>query len=351
MRGLIDRYKSYKSRMLLSKTYSKKYAFVGIGGHSMNNLYPVIRYLDIPLKYIVCRDRVKASLIEKKYPGITALTDISVMLDDPEIAGVFVSTGPASHFELSSRVIASGKSLFVEKPPCRTLAELEKIAAMTREAGSPAVVAGLQKRYSPCAEILGKKLGKNKAVSYTFSYKTGLYPEGDEMAELFIHPIDLAIYLFGKAELKYARKIISKRGGVTYFVVLEHSGGACGSLELSTDYSWKEASEILVVNTGAGIYSCENLESLVFCPKQGSVMGLPVEKVMPKAAARTVLYGRNGFVPLAANNQMVSQGFYSEIDTFAEIVEGRLDSSFNKSSFEQIASTYRLIADIKSTTV
>lgn len=61
---LIARYKHLRSVRQLSQSYKGKYAFVGIGNHSTNNLYPVLDYLHVGLKYICCKSPDKLPLIE-----------------------------------------------------------------------------------------------------------------------------------------------------------------------------------------------------------------------------------------------------------------------------------------------
>ena len=88
-------------------------------------------------------------------------------------------------------------------------------------------------------------------------------------------------------------------------------------LELSTDYSWQDAQEQLNVSTDKGLYVLDNMERLDFMPRRSALLGIPLEKVFPNNVATICLYGRNNFVPTMANNQIVSQGFFSEIKTFA----------------------------------
>lgn len=42
MNNLIRRYKDIRNRKRLGNVYDGEYAFVGIGGHSLDNLYPVL---------------------------------------------------------------------------------------------------------------------------------------------------------------------------------------------------------------------------------------------------------------------------------------------------------------------
>ena len=81
---LIDRYKRFRNTSLLRHDYHAKYAFVGIGNHSMNNLYPVLAFLHVPLKYICCKSADKLPLIERAYAGVHATTSLQEILADEE---------------------------------------------------------------------------------------------------------------------------------------------------------------------------------------------------------------------------------------------------------------------------
>ena len=145
---LIDRYKRLRTERFLAQTYQYSYAFVGMGQHSLTNLYPVLHYLGVPLKYICVTSDRKALLIERKFPQVKATTSLDDILADDAVKGVLVSTSPAAHFSIASRVLQSGKSLFMEKPPCQTLQELDALIDKQRLYGSPIAMVGLQKSFA-----------------------------------------------------------------------------------------------------------------------------------------------------------------------------------------------------------
>ena len=78
---LISIYKRLHNKTLLQGDYKMKYAFVGIGSHSVNNLYPVLDYLHVPLKYICCKSTSKVELIRKRV-GVTATVTLDDIIDD-----------------------------------------------------------------------------------------------------------------------------------------------------------------------------------------------------------------------------------------------------------------------------
>ena len=133
-----------------------------------------------------------------KFLHVKATTSLDMILNDDEVKGVFVSASPSAHFSLASQILKSNKSLFIEKPPCQSLQELDALIDKQRLYGSPIAMVGLQKRYAPAVQILQKHLRKEHLISYDLHYLTGNYPEGDAPLDLYIHPLDLVTHLFGK---------------------------------------------------------------------------------------------------------------------------------------------------------
>jgi len=331
---IIKRYKDMRSRAFLRNVYNGQYAFVGIGGHSLTNLYPVLQYLQVPLKYICCRSEEKAALIEAKYKGVKATASLSEILSDNEVKGVFVSASPNSHFAIARQVLQSGKHLFIEKPPCQSLEELEQLCRLAEERMTIAMV-GLQKRYSPVMSLLKKRLAKERIISYNAKYLTGSYPEGNALLDLFIHPIDALVYLFGKAEI-----IGMERTHGTILLTLHHKD-IIGMVELSTDYSWTDAEESLCVNTAHGTYVSRQMGTLIFRPKSGTLLGIPREKIFTQQPTTIDLLHRNNFVPTLANNQVYTQGYFGEIKAFVDAVEGKGNNI--KSQLDSLADTYSIL--------
>lgn len=333
--NLIDRYKRIRSERYLNETYEGSYAFVGLGGHSVANLYPVIRHLGLQLKYICVTSERKAALIGKKFPGVTGTTNLDAVLNDPEVRGVFVAVSPKAHFSIAKKVLDSGKALFIEKPPCQTPEELEDLITLNKGVA----VAGLQKRYAPAVRMLKKKLEKERLLSYDLHYCTGAYPEGNALLDLYIHPLDLVCHLFGKAEILSC----TPAGSDSYLLTLKHPG-VVGTLELSTHYSWSDAVDSLTVNTVAGVYELDRTERLTLTLKPAVVAGIPLEKTGLGKTAFRILYARNPFSPVLRENQIYTQGFFDEIRFFAERTQCRRAEII--SDLVSLRDTYSLIKEV-----
>ena len=326
---LIDRYKRIRTKRFLAQTYQCSYAFVGMGQHSLANLYPVLHYLGVSLKYICVTSERKARLIERKFTQAKATTSLDTILSDDEVKGIFVSASPSAHFSIASKVLKSGKSLFIEKPPCQSLQQLDALIDQQRLYGipehksptrslSPVAMVGLQKRYAPAVQILQQRLRKERLISYDLHYLTGAYPEGNALLDLYIHPLDLVCFLFGAPDIIACQQI----SPASYILMLRHPN-IIGTLELSTSYTWTSAEESLKVCTSKGIYRLSQMDELTFEPKPSIILGFPIEKIHKYNKNIEHLYARNNFTPLLPNNQLYSQGYFNEIRAFIDAVESR----------------------------
>lgn len=336
----IERWRSLRNRKMLQSPYAGRYAFVGVGSHALQNLYPLLEYLGIRLKYICCKSPDKLELIERRF-GVKATTSLDTVLNDSEVKGIFVCTSPQKHFEICIRAISSGKYLFVEKPPCGTLQQLEQLIELDVH---QKVMVGMQKRYSPLIETLKDRLSKSEIISYTYSYHTGAYPEGEPLTDLFIHPVDLVAYLFGEVK-KTSIQRTDINGMVTVQGLLSH-GNVKGFIELSTAHSWTNSEELLRVNTTSGEYRLSQMERLSYYPHPKKIIGIPIEKIGLFSTSERILVERNNFNPLIANNQLFTQGFLSEIKSFADMAEF---SGNNLSPLSSLKSTYDILNSCHTT--
>lgn len=334
--SLIERYKKVKKRALLSKfgSYKKKYAFVGVGNHSLSNLYPVIDYLGLPLKYICTRTLESATALALKY-NCEGTNDYSKVLSDPEIEAVFICTAATAHFELVKKALVAGKNVFVDKPPCLSSKELEELNQLSE---GKIVVVGVQKRYSKVYQEL--KANLKSPISYNYKYLTGAYPEGDPIWDLFIHPLDVVSFLFGGV-----KSVNRVKNQDTWHIQITHENGVIGNVELSTDYTWDSASENIMVVAKEGIFKSCNSFELNYQAKSKVIMGVPLEKVISKPQTIELLVSNNGFIPTSEYNAVHLQGYYDEIKTFVDLVEG--NKSVNHSSLNDLTSTFKLIEQVR----
>ncbi len=337
MEKVISKLKNIRKRKYLTQKYKSKFAFIGIGNHSINNLYPIIDYFRLELKYIVTKSKTNADLINDNYSHTIGTNELDSVLKDSEINGVFICANPKAHFQLVKKCLLANKNVFIEKPPCLSISELLELIAIEKKSEGNCIV-GLQKLYSPLNIELKKHIKKD--CFYNYRYICGSYPEGDPIMDLFIHPISLIHFLFGSSEdIIISKHTMAKN--VTYFLQITHKNNIKGSIELSSSYSWFNAEEDLLLNTKDGIYKSHNSEELSFTKKQATIANIPLEKIIKPKQEIKILFHRNNNIPIIKNNQLYSNGYYTEIEEFVKICENQRAN--NNSSLESCLTTYETL--------
>ncbi|HET6255532.1 MAG TPA: Gfo/Idh/MocA family oxidoreductase [Puia sp.] len=318
----------------------RQYAFVGVGMHSLNNYYPLLRYFNIPLKYICTRQSDWNSQLSPLFPAAVFTHDITQILNDPAVAGILVCADPDEHYALAGSVLGSGKALFIEKPPCRRLDQLRHLIAEHPDA---LCKVGLQRRYWPANDAVKKKC--SRAISYIYRFQTGSYPQGDPLTELFIHPLDYCHYLFGECRLQ-SLSVRRDNAGLTAQLHLEHANDLSGLIELSTRYTWNDPIEQLSVNTDAESLLIEYPGSVRGNPKPARVLHLPTERLFRRPKVTRGYYnGGPSLIPAMEYQTLITQGFFAAIESFVNLVEEK-DSRETRSDLPSLIPTYELLEKI-----
>lgn len=336
--NLINVYKNKRKQAIInniSPDFSYKYAFVGVGQHSLSTFYPILIYLNTPVKYIFTEKSHYATQMALKFPNAKATHDYEEILADPEVKGLFICGNPANHFQLTSKALLHNKDVFVEKPVCFKYEELKELISICKSY----CVVGLQKRFSTINTILKKNY--SNPVYYSSRYAIGAYPEGNALINLFIHPIDNLIYLFGKANIVYHTKIQNKNN-VIYLLHLKHENGIIGTLELSTDHNWSMPIDTLrleLLNETVLIHYPGYIEST---PKEKNILGIPFNKILQKPITKKIIYNNNGSLHIE-KNILFEAGFFNEVKDFIAFVEGNESSKMPKNSIHQLINTYELL--------
>jgi len=341
---LIERFKQYKKQSFLNlpANYKKKYAFIGVGSHSISNLFPVIQHLAIPIEIIQSRTITNAEKMAKRFHA--SYTDsIDSICNNQNIDGVFVCVQPQHHFHIVKKLIQSNKHVFVDKPPCTNLEELHELISLETKHGVQCLV-GLQRRYAPVYNQLANKC--QNALSYQYLFHIGAYPEGNVYYELFIHPLDTIISLFGPT-IDIQLSVLKHKKGLNLSMLTQHQNGTRGNVDISTLYSWKMIDEYLKINTPNEIFEASYPYHLVGLKLQKQIAGIPMEKIQKSSATVKKIYiQNNGLNPVKEENSIVYQGYAAEIETFTNIVEG--NKYKNKSALKNLIATYELIQKIQS---
>jgi len=337
---LINRYKDFKKQHYLNRetAFHHRYAFIGAGNHSLSNLYPCIQNLGVPLKFICAESISNAGKMAARFHRCMGTDNMLDIMNDPEVKGVFVSLPPRLHFNTLKELFSASKHVFVEKQVGCSVKDLQELISLQRDS---ICLPGLQKRFCRINQLLKKKL--SDTASYQYRYLCGSYPEGDPVFELFIHPMDNVIQVFGSAVIKSILKI-QNHGNLTVFVMLSHINGVVGCIELSTNYSWSSPVDYLEINNKREILKAFYPYHLKGISKPNAVFGLPLEKVFKQPGIQKAYLSSNGFAPIAENNSLILQGFFGEIEHFVRSVEK--NELNNEHKLSGLLNTYEILEAI-----
>jgi virulence factor len=317
----------------------KKYAFVGFGMHSLTNLYPILKHFGVSLKYICTKKSTFGENIRIKFPGSSFITDLEIILNDPEIEGVFVSTNPEAHAQILTSLLTAGKKIFIEKPPCSNSNELKKIIDIKQDA---IVKVGLQRRYWPGNKYLLKT--RDKARSYIYKFYFGPYPQGNVFNELFIHALDYCIFLFGEFSV-ISTSHQKYNGGISTQMHVKHVNGISGLIELSTHYCWTDPVDSLSIHCVEELLEAHYPTLIEGRLKPNRILNLPAERIRDKPLISKKYFSVNNLIIPSFNlNTLVLQGFYDEIRTFIMLVENGQKS---ENDLAGLCSLYKIIDELQ----
>ena len=83
---------------------------------------------DCAVKYVVDSSAERRAFVEANFPLSRAIENHQIVLKDPDVHGVIISTPAASHFDLAREVLDAGKHVFVEKPLATKVTEVDELA-------------------------------------------------------------------------------------------------------------------------------------------------------------------------------------------------------------------------------
>lgn len=309
------------------------FAFIGIGQHSMDNLYPVLLRLGVPVRYIYSRNQQLAEQTARLFPACRGVSNLSVIWQDNSVKGVFICTKNEYQLPLVKAALQAEKYVFVEKPGVSGFQELQEL---TTGRHADRCMIAFNKRFNPVNQQFAKAF--TQAFSYQARYITGPYPEGDAVMELFCHPVDNVLQLFGPVKEYYftANKI---NGGIQVQLLLQHAQ-ATGTMELSTCYAWSSFTDQLQFVTPKRSVTIDYpgtflVQDLGFRPG-----GIPIDKLF-KRNGRLQVRNAAVAVPVADNNSVLQHGYYPEIAYFVNVVrQGAAPLLAMPATFEH---TFRLL--------
>ena len=214
-------------------------AFIGAGSYAQGNLLPNLPPVNaVGRVAIMTNSGTTSKRVAEKFKFAKCTSDINEILGDDKINTVFVATRHDSHAKYVLEALGAGKDVYVEKPLCLTLDELVEIEDCVAESGK-GVMIGFNRRFSPFAKFLKKKLGSGK-MSMIYRINAGSIPAshwiqdptvgGGRIIGEVCHFVDLMTYMCGSNPVKVTASALPDAAGLndSVNIIVDFANGSTG---------------------------------------------------------------------------------------------------------------------------
>lgn len=217
------------------------------------------------LNALVDSDPRRLSAAANLFPDAAACTDVSQVLDDPNIEAVVLATNTDSHASLVRDAAAAGKHIFCEKPLALNLADATSAQDAARRAGV-VLRLGFMRRFDPAlgrAKELIAAGDIGRPLFFRASSCDGQISESNDflascgglLLDVALHDFDLAEWLMDRpiqslscvGEVAVHERLRAYDDVDTALVTLEFQGGGLGSIYVShtASYGYDIATEVV----------------------------------------------------------------------------------------------------------
>ena len=232
-------------RPLKGKGQAPSVAFVGSGNYATGVLIPAFKEAGAHLVSVASSAGVSGVHAGKKYGFDETTTDTDKLFCDPSVDALVITTRHNSHARFVLQALEAGKHLFVEKPLCLTLTELDEIEAvharLAEQGKAPLVMVGFNRRFAPQVQKIKSLLaGVSGPKSFVMTVNAGAIPADHWAQDMEIgggriigegcHFIDLLCFLAGRPIVAHSRMDMDSTNGDTVSLQLGFADGSIGTV-------------------------------------------------------------------------------------------------------------------------
>jgi predicted dehydrogenase/threonine dehydrogenase-like Zn-dependent dehydrogenase len=232
-------------------------ALIGAGNFAVRSLLPAMAGLAPPpcVRTVASQQGASALLAAQACGAASATTDVDKVLGDSAVNAVFITTRHDAHARQTVAALRAGKHVWVEKPLCLCLDDLNEIESVAQIAANnpqssvvrrPVMMVGFNRRFAPMAVALREALrGREAAARSVMTVNAGrldsdhwtLDPRvgGGRIVGEACHFVDLMRFLAGAPiqDVRCVRRDHDGQDGGAF--ELRFANGASGLIDYRTD--------------------------------------------------------------------------------------------------------------------
>jgi predicted dehydrogenase/threonine dehydrogenase-like Zn-dependent dehydrogenase len=249
-----------------------KVSFLGSGNYAASVLIPAFKAVGVELKSVASNTGVSGVHVGKKYGFLETTTDSDRLFNDDTTDAVVIATRHNSHAGFVLKALKTQKHVFVEKPLCLTLDELNKIESTYSSLNI--LMVGFNRRFAPQVQkikMLLDNISGPKTMIMTIN--AGKIPNDHWTQDLEVgggriigeacHFIDLLRFLVGKTITNYQIQFMDSSTKDTANIQLSFEDGSIGTIHYYANGSKSFPKERLEVFAGGGVLQLDNYRKLV----------------------------------------------------------------------------------------
>jgi predicted dehydrogenase/threonine dehydrogenase-like Zn-dependent dehydrogenase len=247
-------------------------SFLGSGNYATSVLIPAFKAAGADLRSVASKTGVSGVHVGRKYGFSETTTDSNHLFSDDTTDAVVITTRHNSHAEFVLEALKAQKHIFVEKPLCLTLNELDKI--QDTYLPSKILMIGFNRRFAPQIQKMKSLLddvNSPKAIVMTINageitnehWTQDLKVGGGRIIGEACHFIDLLRFLVGKTITNHQIQFMDILTKDTASIQLSFEDGSIGTIHYHSNGSKTFPKERLEVFARGGILQLNNYQKLI----------------------------------------------------------------------------------------
>lgn len=242
-----------------------KVGIVGLGTIAQKAYLPVMAAMQEEVEWVLCtRDQEKGRGLQKKY-GFSDYVESVEELIERGVSGCFVHTPTETHYNIVKQLLLANISVMVDKPLSEHLAEVKELEELAKKQGVLLMI-GFNRRFAPLVEKLKAVPNKNMLIiqkNRQASQQSAQFAVHD----LFIHPIDTAVYLLDD-EIQSVKSHLVETEGVIQRATLQLETATTTAIVTTNMQSGAHTETIQLMSQG-GTYTVDNLSEMKIEDQKG----------------------------------------------------------------------------------
>lgn len=248
-----------------------KVSFLGSGNFATSILIPAFKEAGAELRCVVSNAGVSGVYAGRKFGFSETTTDSDVLFSDNTTDAVVIATRHNNHADFVLKSLKAKKHIFVEKPLCMTISELDKIEAAY--SSSNILMVGFNRRFSPQVQKIRSLLDNfndPKAIVMTINagkmandhWTQDLEVGGGSIIGEVCHFIDLLRFLVNKTIKNYQIQFMDSLTKDSATIQLNFVDGSIGTIHYFTNGSKSYPKERLEVFARGAVLQLDNYRKL-----------------------------------------------------------------------------------------